>query len=203
MSRRNYRIPNLGGAKALILHRPHAVVDTLLRQLDAIGLDGTPVWPELDADAISADYIFFDSDFGYDEQFPWKPGEAPMPLIALIGSEAPGRIEWALSHRADSHLLKPIGNSGVYSALLIARRTFDASKALSASIADLRDRVSQRQTIVQATMLLAARGLDEAAAYKQLRDLAMNWNISIEEAARQIVDWSKEGKETDDFRGSK
>ena len=126
-----------------------------------------------------------------------------MPLIALIGSEAPGRIEWALSHRADSHLLKPIGNSGVYSALLIARRTFDASKALSASIADLRDRVSQRQTIVQATMLLAARGLDETAAYKQLRDLAMNWNISIEEAARQIVDWSKEGKEADDFRGSK
>ena len=78
-----------------------------------------------------------------------------------------------------------------------------ASKALSASIADLRDRVSQRQTIVQATMLLAARGLDETAAYKQLRDLAMNWNISIEEAARQIVDWSKEGKEADDFRGSK
>ena len=203
MTRRNYRIPTLGGAKALILHRPHAVVDTLLRQLDAIGLDGTAVWPELDADAISADYIFFDSDFGYDEQFPWKPGEAPMPLVALIGSEAPGRIEWALSHRADSHLLKPIGNSGVYSALLIARRTFDASKALSASIADLRDRVSQRQTIVQATMLLAARGLDETAAYKQLRDLAMNWNISIEEAARQIVDWSKEGKEADDFRGSK
>lgn len=203
MTRRNYRIPTLGGAKALVLHRPHAVVDTLLRQLDAIGLDGTAVWPELDADAISADYIFFDSDFGYDEQFPWKPGEAPMPLIALIGSEAPGRIEWALSHRADSHLLKPIGNSGVYSALLIARRTFDASKALSASIADLRDRVSQRQTIVQATMLLAARGLDETAAYKQLRDLAMNWNISIEEAARQIVDWSKEGKEADDFRGSK
>lgn len=203
MTRRNYRIPTLGGAKALILHRPHAVVDTLLRQLDAIGLDGTAVWPELDADAISADYIFFDSDFGYDEQFPWKSGEAPMPLIALIGSEAPGRIEWALSHRADSHLLKPIGNSGVYSALLIARRTFDASKALSASIADLRDRVSQRQTIVQATMLLAARGLDETAAYKQLRDLAMNWNISIEEAARQIVDWSKEGKEADDFRGSK
>lgn len=203
MTRRNYRIPTLGGAKALILHRPHAVVDTLLRQLDAIGLDGTAVWPELDADAISADYIFFDSDFGYDEQFPWKPGEAPMPLIALIGSEAPGRIEWALSHRADSHLLKPIGNSGVYSALLIARRTFDASKALSASIADLRDRVSQRQTIVQATMLLAARGLDETAAYKQLRDIAMNWNISIEEAARQIVDWSKEGKEADDFRGSK
>ena len=203
MTRRNYRIPTLGGAKALILHRPHAVVDTLLRQLDAIGLDGTAVWPELDADAISADYIFFDSDFGYDEQFPWKPGEAPMPLIALIGSEAPGRIEWALSHRADSHLLKPIGNSGVYSALLIAHRTFDASKALSASIADLRDRVSQRQTIVQATMLLAARGLDETAAYKQLRDLAMNWNISIEEAARQIVDWSKEGKEADDFRGSK
>ena len=94
--------------------------------------------------------MFFDADLGFDEQFPWKPGEAPMPLVALIGSEAPGRIEWALSHNADAQLLKPVGNAGVYSALLIARQSFEARKRLAGEIASLRQRVAERQTIVRA-----------------------------------------------------
>ena len=120
---RTSRIPNLGGAKAFVLHRPHPTVQAISRQLSAIGLDATGCWPELPVEALAADFVFFDADIGFDEQFPWKPGEAPMPLVALIGSEAPGRIEWALSHNADAQLLKPVGNAGVYSALLIARQS--------------------------------------------------------------------------------
>ncbi|RVC13901.1 transcriptional antiterminator, partial [Mesorhizobium sp. M7A.F.Ca.AU.002.02.1.1] len=114
------RIPNLGGARAFILHRPHPTVQAITRQLSAIGLITLDCWPELPPETLAADFVFFDADLGFDEQFPWKPGEAPMPLVALIGSEAPGRIEWALSHKADAQLLKPVGNAGVYSALLIA-----------------------------------------------------------------------------------
>src|SRR5690606_32130598 len=68
------RIPNLGGAKAFILHRPHATVNALARQLGAIGLDVRECWPELPPDALAADFVFFDVDLGFDEQFPWKPG---------------------------------------------------------------------------------------------------------------------------------
>ena len=132
---RTSRIPNLGGARAFVLHRPHPTVQAISRQLSAIGLDATGCWPELPAEALAADFVFFDADLGFDEQFPWKPGEAPMPLVALIGSEAPGRIEWALSHKADAQLLKPVGNAGVYSALLIARQSFEARKHLAGEIA--------------------------------------------------------------------
>ena len=132
---RTSRIPNLGGARAFVLHRPHPTVQAISRQLSAIGLDATGCWPELPAEALAADFVFFDADLGFDEQFPWKPGEAPMPLVALIGSEAPGRIEWALSHNADAQLLKPVGNAGVYSALLIARQSFEARKLLAGEIA--------------------------------------------------------------------
>ena len=112
--------------------------------------------------------MFFDADLGFDEQFPWKPGEAPMPLVALIGSEAPGRIEWALSHNADAQLLKPVGNAGVYSALLIARQSFEARKHLAAEIASLRQRVAERQTIVRAVAALT-KGADDGRAYQQLQ----------------------------------
>lgn len=192
------RIPNLGGAKAYVLHRPHATVTAILRQLAAIGLDATECWPELPAEALAADFVFFDVDLGFDQQFPWPAGEAPMPTIALIGSEAPGRIEWALSQNADAQLLKPVGNSGVYSALLIARQAFEARRRLANEIASLRERVAERQTIVRAVAALAAEGGDDERAYAQLRALAMTWQISIEEAARRIVAMTGQGKEDDD-----
>jgi AmiR/NasT family two-component response regulator len=187
------RIPNLGGAKAFILHRPHATVNALARQLGAIGLDVRECWPELPPDALAADFVFFDVDLGFDEQFPWKPGEAPMPLVALIGSEAPGRIEWALSQKADAQLLKPVGTAGVYSALLIARQSFDARRRLADQIAALETRLAERQTIVRAVAALAAQGVDDSRAYAQLRSLAMSWQVSVEQAARRIVAMSEEG----------
>jgi len=181
------RIPNLGGAKAFVLHRPHATVNSIVRQLTAIGLVATDCWPELPAEALAADFVFFDVDLGFDQQFPWAPGEAPMPTVALIGSEAPGRIEWALSQKADAQLLKPVGNAGVYSALLIARQAFEARRHLAGEIASLQARVAERQTIVRAVAALSARGFDDDRAYGQLRSLAMSWQISVEEAARRIV----------------
>lgn len=189
---RNAHIPNLGGAKAFVLHRPHATVSAITRQLVAIGLQAIDCWPELPAEALAADFVFFDVDLGFDQQFPWPRGSAPMPTIALIGSEAPGRIEWALSHKADAQLLKPVGNSGVYSALLIARQSFAARRQLADEIATLQSRVAERQTIVRAVTALISQGIDDERAYAQLRSLAMNWQVSLEEAARRVVAMTEE-----------
>lgn len=194
--RRSIRIPNLGGAQACILHRPHPTVQALVRQLTAIGLDVTQSWPELAADAIGADYVFFDADMGHDGMFPWPAGQSPMPMIALIGSEAPGRIEWSLRAGSHAQLLKPVGDNGAYSALLIARDAFDAQKALSAEIAELKRRLDGRQTVVRAVTLLAARGKTEEQAYAQLRQMAMAWRISFEDAATRIVA-SRDGSVSD------
>ena len=88
MKRRALRIQNLGGARAVILHRPHQLVQALERQLRAIGLEVLQVWPELGPEVLGADFVFFDADMGHDDQFPWAAGASPMPMIALIGSEA-------------------------------------------------------------------------------------------------------------------
>lgn len=190
MSRRT-RIPNLGGATAYILHRPHTTAQAMARQLSAIGLKVFECWPELPAAALSADFVFFDADLGFDGQFPWQPGEAPMPMIALIGSEAPGRIEWALfTHRANAHLLKPVGTAGVYSSLLIARRNFEERKQLAASIDSLQARVAERHTIVRAVAALGKDG-DYEQGFARLRSLAMNWQINVEEAALRVMAMTK------------
>ena len=62
--KRPVRIQNLGGAQALILHRPHPTVQALPRQLTAIGLQVEQGWPDLGPEALAADFIFFDADMG-------------------------------------------------------------------------------------------------------------------------------------------
>lgn len=185
--RRNVRIVDLGGAHAIVLHRPHPAVTALTRQLQAVGLRVTACWPNLLADALAADFVFFDADMGFDEQFPWSQGQSPMPLIALIGSEAPGRIEWALSTGANAQILKPVGGSGIYSAILIARHAFEAQRALSAEVGDLRRRLGERQTVVQAVVHLMASMGSEQAAYAALRAEAMDERIPMEEAAARVL----------------
>lgn len=185
--RRNLQMADLGGAHAIVLHRPHPTVTALIRQLQAVGLSVTECWPELRADALACDFVFFDADMGFDEQFPWQRGQAPMPLIALIGSEAPGRIEWALSSGAHAQILKPVGGGGVYSALLIARHAFETSRALAAEVADLRRRLGERQTVVQAVVKLMDSIGSEQEAYAALRAEAMDARISLEEAAARVL----------------
>jgi AmiR/NasT family two-component response regulator len=190
---RRLTIPDLGGARAAVLHRPHPTVDALFRQLTAIGLEVAAHWPELGPEAVAADYTFFDADMGHDGQFPWSAGLAPMPMIALIGSEAPGRIEWALSHGTDAQLLKPVGDGGVFGALLIARHAFEARRSSADEIAGLRRRLDERQTVVRAVMLLAAQGFGEDKAYADLRRRAMTAQETIEAAAHRVVAQFGEG----------
>lgn len=181
------RIPKLGGRRALLLHRQHANLAALSRQLAAIGLNAEEAWPTLPADADKADFLFFDVDMACDEQFPWAPGEAPMPLIALIGSEAPGRIEWAISHRADAHILKPIGSAGIYSALLIALQKFQERQVLVAEIAEMHIQIAQRGLIVRAMLHLVLQGMGEDEAFRELQTIAMRERITLEMAAQSVV----------------
>ncbi|WP_137154941.1 ANTAR domain-containing protein [Rhizobium sp. FKL33] len=179
--------PSFLNWRAVILHRPHPSVDALTRQLESLRIESRDVWPQLDEADAQADVVFFDADMGHDEQFPWPRGFAPMPMIALIGSEAPGRIEWALSQGANAHLLKPISSTGAYSALLIAAIGYQQMRAHADDVRALEQRLRQRPLVVKAVLrLMQAGSADEAAALKRLRSIAMEWGMTIEDAADAI-----------------
>jgi AmiR/NasT family two-component response regulator len=192
-------IPNFRAWSAIVLHRPHAAAEAVMRQLERIGVTTRVVWPELTAADFAADVVFFDADLGYDGQFPWPASEAPMPLIALLGSEAPGRVEWAIAQGANAHLLKPIGSAGVYSALVIARHAFAARMALMSEVGALRKRLSRRPAVAQAVVaIMRTEGIDEAAAFRRLREIAMESRRTIEDAAEAVVARSGSGNDARD-----
>ncbi|MEX2318903.1 MAG: ANTAR domain-containing protein [Bauldia sp.] len=192
-------IPNFRAWSAIVLHRPHAAAVAVMRQLERIGVTTRVVWPELTAADAAADVVFFDADLGYDGQFPWPASEAPMPLVALLGSEAPGRVEWAIAQGADAHLLKPIGSAGVYSALVIARHAFAARMALLREVDELRRRLGRRPAVARALVaIMRTEGIDETAAFRRLREVAMESRRTIEDAADAVLARNGIGHDTRD-----
>lgn len=186
--------PNFVGQRALILHRSHGVVDAIARQLAQLGVTADRFWPEFPAglDFSQFDHLFYDADMGFDAQFPWVAGEAPMPTIALIGSEAPGRLAWAIRQGADAHLLKPVGSSGVYSALVIASSACRQRHQLGSELAGLRQQLAGRQLLAEATaQLMLAERCDAAEAYALLRQRAMNERTTLEAMAGRLVEQSR------------
>jgi two-component system, response regulator / RNA-binding antiterminator len=176
---------------ALILHRAHPTVDAIVRQLTQIGMTADQHWPELPPGLEPRQHavLFFDADMGHDEQFPWPAGAAPMPTIALIGSEAPGRIAWAIKRGADAHLLKPVAGGGIYSAVLIARDAFARRQGLQQELSATKTRLEKREVLAEATaFLMVSEGLTARQAFHELRLRAMAQRLSIEAMAERIVE---------------
>ena len=183
--------PNFVGQRALILHRPHTVVDAIARQLTQIGVAHELFWPEIPKNLPiqQFDHLIYDADMGFDAQFFWAPGQAPLPTIALIGSEAPGRLAWVIRQGADAHLLKPVGSGGIYSALVIAANAFKQRSILASELGGLRDQLSCRQVLAEATAhLMVSQDCSAQAAYAQLRQMAMNERTTLETMASRIVE---------------
>src|ERR1700735_3922043 len=109
------------GQRAMILHRPSETTDRLVRQCALLGLRVEARWRPLRA-VEDVDIVLVDADEGWDGLLPWAPPEKPAPLVALLASEAPGRIAWALDQGADALIAKPVTASAVYPALVMATR---------------------------------------------------------------------------------
>lgn len=177
---------DLRSARLLVLNRPHDSLRVLRRQAEIIGLQVTECWPSLPEDAAGYDLLVLDADAGHDEQLPWGAAPMPLPTVALIGSEAPGRIDWLMSRGVHATLMQPIGDRGLYAALLMARYRFATETELAARLQKQAWQLSQRENVLRAALLLGeAEGSPDG--YAQLRRAATAGRITVEEAALAVI----------------
>ena len=175
------------GQSAMILHRPSETTDRLVRQCALLGLRVEARWRPLRA-VEDVDIVLVDADEGWDGLLPWAPPEKPAPLVALLASEAPGRIAWALDQGADALIAKPVTASAVYPALVMATRRHAEARQFNERIARLEERVRLRPLVHAAVRtLMAADGGDENEAYGRLRREAMQTRLTLEQAAASIL----------------
>lgn len=182
------RTPNLVGRRALVLHRPDEAIARLDRQLRLIGLDVEQRWAPM-GPGETPDVVLVDADQGWSGLLPWEPGaRAAMPVVALLGSEAPGRIAWAIDQGAGAIIAKPVTAAAVYPALVLALHAFDERRAADRKIEALAERLRLRAVVTKAVEAIAlAQQVDEEAAYRLLRDFAMRRRMTLEQAAAAVL----------------
>ncbi|TDK31711.1 ANTAR domain-containing protein [Rhizobium deserti] len=179
--------PNFIDATVTVLHREDGNTDRLVRQLKLLGLRPTLQWAPLTVPE-TADIVMVDADQGFDDLLPWKKDQAPCPVIALLASEAPGRIAWAIAHGAAAIIAKPVSASAVYPALVMAMSIHQERRQAQDHINHLEERVRLRPLVHGAVeKLMQARGIGEDEAYRILRQCAMHRRLPMEQIAAFIL----------------
>ena len=181
-------IPDLVGRRAVILHRPDENTQRLVRQLGLLGLDAHVQWASLDLEAAPADIVLVDADQGWSGLLPWSGEPAPVPLVALLQSEAPGRVAWAISEGALAILPKPVVPAAVYPALVLAVTAHTRATEVAIRMERLEERLRMRPLVHAAIRAIEmAMRCDEEAAYAVLRRAAMKRRITIEQTAAEML----------------
>lgn len=181
---------NFRGLRALVLHPEGPTRDRLAAILERLGLGVSA--QEIATLAQGApppcDLVLFDAD--EEIEAPLLDGlSRGLPTIALIGNEAPSRLARVVRFRCNSHILKPIRNTGVYSAVVLAINDHDRQRQTERDLAALRQRLAGRRVVMKAVLhRMETAGMDEDAAYEHLRRRAMELRVPIEEAARRSLD---------------
>jgi AmiR/NasT family two-component response regulator len=179
--------PNFHGQRATVLHRAGETTERLARQLTLLGFQVETRWKPLPAQH-PCDVVLVDADEGWNGLLPWAPHEKPVPLVALLGSEAPGRIAWALDQGADALIAKPVATSAVYPALVMAARRFAETREMAERMAELGERVRLRPLVLAAVQhVMAVRQCSEDDAYRHLRREAMRQRLALEQCAAAVL----------------
>ena len=180
---------NFRGLRALVVMAPDSGRDMLERTLRKLGLEVTVAraLPATVGAPAPFDIIFFDAD-DWGEAAPGDACLADLPLVALIGSEAPSRLARVIQHRAASHILKPVRSSGIFTALLLAMNEHAVRMRHKQEVQALTRRLAGRRVVTRAVMqLVTGCGLSEDDAYEWLRREAMQRRIPMEDMARHAI----------------
>jgi AmiR/NasT family two-component response regulator len=182
-----FRIPNFRGYHAVVIHREDNNRNLLVQRLRQLSLHVVSLWPLSEEPPLQTDVVFFDADEGWDEQFSWLTRRAPIPLIAIIGSEAPGRLEWTIAQGPSAYLVKPIQTTGVFTSLVMGFNNFHRLSELEAAKEKANSRLKSRPSVFKALLTLMDHfGLEEAEAFSLLRSASMVRRKSIETMSASI-----------------
>ncbi|PZQ50169.1 MAG: hypothetical protein DI556_08870 [Rhodovulum sulfidophilum] len=164
---------------------------TLSRQLSRLGavavtLTAIPETGQGGAGDLAA--LILDGDSEYADQPSGADLGRALPVVALLGSEAPSSLQRVARLSISGYLMKPARSFGVMAALSFARQNFVARRDLEAKADRLEERLRRRRFVVAAQLgLMREYGLSEADAFERLRGAAMERRTTIEAISVDLV----------------
>jgi AmiR/NasT family two-component response regulator len=104
-----------------------------------------------------------------------------VPVIGLVGVEAPSRLKALVNLGATSFLRKPVHGGAVYTSLFMGINQFLLRSEMHGRLQSLEERRRGRRAVIRAVILLMREnGVDEDTAYSQLRRESMRARQTLE-----------------------
>lgn len=184
-------LQNFNGGLALIVTANPSAVEALETTLAKLGVaaeypaivDGRA---QLDIAALNPerDIVFIDGDLdgvlAIDIEEPARL--PPVPVIGLVGVEAPSRLKNLINLGATSFLRKPVHGAAVYTSLFLGINQFLLRAELNGRLEEMDRRRRGRRSVIKAIVDLMNRaGIDDDEAYDRLRRESMRSRLSLEE----------------------
>jgi len=198
--RSNRYVQNFRQRRALILSRDWRAIETISAMAARLGMSIESVVPDdgglppiLDVADAQCDVLFLDGDLNFlpeTGQGGAGGGSGPphIPVIGLVGIEAPSRLRALMQFGATAFLSKPVHSGSIFSALYLAINTFDNMSGLRLSIQELEHRRRYRRHVIKAvTLVMKSRSLDDEGAFALLRKEAMRARLSLEAYCEGVV----------------
>jgi AmiR/NasT family two-component response regulator len=186
----NRLLQNFKGGRALIVARcarSEVTIETTLAKLGVTSqhceiVDGRA---QIDIGSLQPerDILFVDGDL--EDAVPIEVNSIsrlpPVPVIGLVGVEAPSRLKALVNLGATSFLRKPVHGGAVYTSLFMGVNQFLLRREMHERLQDLEQRRRGRRALLRAVIwLMREHGLDEDAAYSQLRRESMRVRQNLE-----------------------
>ncbi len=184
-------LQNFNGGRAWIVTSNAAAVEALQTTLGKLGV--TALLPplvegraEIDLAGLQAerDILFIDGDLdgAVALEVDAASHQPPVPVIGLVGVEAPSRLKHLIHLGATAFLRKPVQGAAVYTALFLGINQFLLRGELRARLDDMDRRRRGRRAVVKAIIArMSEAGLDDDAAYDGLRRESMRSRQSLED----------------------
>ncbi len=136
------------------------------------------------------DVLFLDLDMGIPESCVWaRLGQAPpLPVIGIIGVEAPSQLKALLQLGVTAYLRKPVQGASVYAALYIGINEWNRRRHVDDRLAATEGRRRSRRFVIKAVLqVMNQRGVNDDEAFQILRRESMKQQLSVEAFSEEIV----------------
>jgi AmiR/NasT family two-component response regulator len=190
-------VQNFSGSRAIICVGECSSLETLVRTLAKLGLaveqrglTERPIASTCASFNPERDILFIDgdTDVGATWSVPLPGLLPPVPVIALVGHEAPSRLKALMQCGATAFLRKPVHGAGVYSALFVGVNEHRHRRDLEARLFEHESRRRSRRALIKAIVhLVRHEGLDDDTAYEFLRKESMKSRQSVEAFCEAFV----------------
>lgn len=191
-------IQNFADRRAIVISRDGRALEALDQTLLKLGVSVSYVPLCGDRAAIGAEHVdagrdllFVDCDLINPLELPVNPisGTTIVPIIALVGIEAPSRLRTLYQQGATAILRKPVHSAIVYSALVLGVNTYQRLRRMETSIELQDQRRRQRRAVVKAILhTMRAHNVDDDEAYRVLRRESMKARLSVEAYSEHLVE---------------